>query len=85
MKDRGTLTTREQTRVLELQRMERGEMTAAEAATVLEVSVRQVRRLLAVDRQEGGTALAHGNRGRRPAHVIPAEVRQQVLALATTQ
>jgi predicted ArsR family transcriptional regulator len=47
MKDRVTLTTREQTRVLVLQRLERSEMTAAEAATVLEVSVRQVRRLLA--------------------------------------
>ena len=40
MKDRVTLTTREQKRVLVLQRMERGEMTAAEAATVLAVSVR---------------------------------------------
>ena len=47
MKERLTLTTREQKRVLVLQRMERAEMTAAEAAGVLEVSVRQVRRLLA--------------------------------------
>ena len=84
MKDRVTLTTREQKRVLVLQRMERGEMTAAEAATVLEVSVRQVRRLLAGYRQEGVAALAHGNRGRTPVHSIPPEVRQQVLALATT-
>jgi hypothetical protein len=36
-----------------------------EAAVVLEVSVRQVRRLLAAYRQEGVAALAHGNRGRR--------------------
>ena len=47
MKDRVTLTTREQKRVLVLQRMERGEMPAAEAAVLLEVSVRQVCRLLA--------------------------------------
>jgi predicted ArsR family transcriptional regulator len=46
MKDRVTLTTREQKRGLVLQRMERAEMTAAEAATVLAVSVWQVRRLL---------------------------------------
>jgi transposase len=85
MKDRVTLTTREQKRVLVLQRMERGEMTAAEAATVVAVSVRQVRRLLAGYRREGVAALAHGNRGRRPAHVIPPQVRQQVLAVATTQ
>jgi transposase len=84
MKDRVTLTTREQTRVLVLQRMERGEMTAAEAATVLAVSVRQVRRLLAAYRQEGVTALAHGNRGRTPGHTLPPQIRQQVLARATT-
>src|SRR5919199_2711854 len=84
MKDRVTLTTREQTRVLVLQRLERGEMTAAEAATVLAVSVRQVRRLLAAYRQEVVAALAHGNRGRTPGHTITAEVRQQVLARATT-
>src|SRR5919202_2600335 len=84
MKDRVTLTPREQTRVLVLQRLERGEMTAAEAATVLAVSVRQVRRLLAGYRQEGVAALAHGNRGRTPRHTIPPRVRQQVLARATT-
>src|SRR5918912_3094290 len=84
MKDRVTLTTREQTRVLVLQRLERGAMTAAEAATVLAVAVRQVRRRLAAYRQEGVAALAHGNRGRTPGHTIPAEVRQQVLARATT-
>src|SRR5207244_9794163 len=85
MKDRVTLTTREQKRVLVLQRMERAEMTAAEAATVLEVSVRQVRRLVAAYRQEGVAALAHGNRSRTPRHAVPPEVRAQVLALATTQ
>jgi hypothetical protein len=40
---------------------------------------------LAAYRQEGVVALAHDNRGRTPAHIIPVEVRQQVLALATTQ
>jgi transposase len=84
MKDRVTLTTREQKRVLVLQRMERGEMTAAEAATVLAVSVRQVRRLLAAYRQQGVAALAHGNRGRTPGHTIRPQIRQQVLARATT-
>jgi hypothetical protein len=58
MKDRVTLTTREPKRVLVLQRMERGAMTAVKAAVVLEVSVRQVRRLLVAYRQEGVAALA---------------------------
>ena len=84
MKDRVTLTTRKQKRVLVRQRMERGAMTAAEVATVLAVSVRQVRRLLAAYRQERVAALAHGHRGRTPVHTILPQVRQQVLARTTT-
>ncbi len=74
----------EQKRLLVLNRMERSEMTAAEAAGVLEVSVRQVRRLSAAYRKEGASALAHGNRGRTPRHATAAAVRQQVLTVATT-
>jgi len=47
MKDRVTLTMQEQKRLLVLNRMERGEMTAVDAAGALAVSVRQVRRLVA--------------------------------------
>jgi len=84
MKDRVTLTMQEQKRLLVLNRMERGEMTAVDAAGALAVSVRQVRRLVATYRTDGASALAHGNRGRTPRRATPEEVRQQVLTVATT-
>jgi transposase len=59
-------------------------MTAAEAAGVLGISVRQVRRLLAGYRQEGVAALAHGNRGQQPAHTLDAAIRERVVVLAQT-
>ena len=55
---------------------------APQAAEVLALSLRQVRRLLAAYRQEGVAALAHGNRGRAPHNRLKAELRQQVLTLA---
>lgn len=76
------LTGKEQQRIVVLNRIERGELSAAAGAEVLQRSLRQVRRLLAAYRKEGVAAIAHGNRGRRPAHAVDAAVREQVIALA---
>jgi len=78
------LNTQEQKRVMVLNRLLVGELTAAEAAVLLTLSERQVRRLLAAYRKEGAAALAHGNRGSKPVHSISEEVRRQVIELATT-
>jgi transposase len=85
MKETVTLTHFEQPRVLVLNRILEGQLTAAEAAQVLSLSVRRVRRLLAADREDGVAALAHGNRGRVPAHTIPPALRQQIILLAQTR
>lgn len=77
-----SLNAKEQQRVMVLNRLERREVTAAEAAELVGVSVRHVRRLLARYRQEGVAAMAHGNRGRPPAHAIDPAVQAQVIALA---
>ncbi|HEY7067961.1 MAG TPA: ISNCY family transposase [Chloroflexota bacterium] len=61
-----------------------GHSTVAEAAASLGLSQRQVRRVLAAYQREGAAALAHGNRGRRPAHATTREVARQVVALAQT-
>jgi transposase len=53
-----------------------------EAAEVLTLSLRHVRRLLAAYRNEGAAALAHGNRGRRPHNALDAKLKEQVLTLA---
>ena len=84
MKESVTLTRKEQTRGLVLGKIDRGEMTAREAALLLEVSLRQVRRLLAAYRTEGAAALAHGNRGRVPVHAVDEGVRQRVVELASS-
>jgi transposase len=65
-----------------LNRVERGELVGQQAAALVGVSLRQVRRLLAAYRREGVAALAHGNRGRPPVHRIPEETRKRVVALA---
>jgi transposase len=79
-----TLTERDQIRVLTLNRLERGDLTAAEAAAQLGVSVRQVRRILAAYRKEGAAAIPHGNRGRQPKHTVAAGLRRRVAELART-
>ncbi|HEX6506116.1 MAG TPA: ISNCY family transposase [Chloroflexota bacterium] len=76
------MTPQEQTRVKMLNEVNEGVLTAREAAGLLGVSLRQVRRLLAAYRREGVAAIAHGNRGRRPSHTIDVPTREQVRALA---
>ena len=55
----------------------------AEAATLIGVSERQVRRLLAAYQGERPRGIVHGNRGRAPAHATSPELRAQVIALAS--
>ena len=74
----------EQQRLVVLNRVLVGDLTAAEAATALARSVRQGRRMLAAYRKEGAAALAHGNRGRRPIHALDAALAERVLVLART-
>jgi transposase len=78
-----TLNQQEQRRVIVLTEVVSGAVSVAAAATCLQVSERHTKRLLAAFRRGGVAALAHGNRGRQPAHTLPMEVRQQVITLAT--
>ncbi|TMC24412.1 MAG: helix-turn-helix domain-containing protein [Chloroflexi bacterium] len=84
MRETITLNTHEQKRVMVLNRLLAGQLTATEAAVLLTLSERQVRRLLAAYRKEGAAALAHGNRGKKPKQRISDKVRHQVIAHATT-
>lgn len=78
------LDARAQRRLYVLNHVLTGGLTAGEAARVLGLSVRQVRRLLKRYRADDAKGLLHGNQGRRPAHRIPDEIRQRVIVLATT-
>ena len=80
-----SLTREELRRIEVLSRVDGGLLTGSEAAKLLELSVRQVRRILAAYRKEGPAALAHGNRGHKPKHAISEETKARVVELAKTK
>src|SRR3989304_5472912 len=82
--ERVTLNQKEQKRLMVLNRVGGGRLGGREAADILGLSVRQVRRLLAGYRVDGAAALAHGNRGRKPWHARDDGVRRSVVELAST-
>jgi transposase len=84
MREQVILTVKEQQRLLVLTEIDAGRITGQEAAQLMGLSVRQVRRLLAAYRQHGVEAVAHGNRGRAATRRTPEVVRDQVLLLART-
>jgi transposase len=59
-----------------------GRITGQEAADVLGLSLRHIRRLNAAYRKEGAAVLAHGNRGKRSHRRIPEAVEEEIVALA---
>jgi hypothetical protein len=66
-------------------RVAAGKMTMQEAATVLGLTVRQVRRMRRRVEQEGRAGLAHGNRGRQPVNKLAPDVQARVLKLRRTR
>jgi len=82
MKEMVTLNREEQRRLAVLNQVERGKMMGREAAEVLGLSLRHVRRILAAYRKEGAAALAHGNRGRKPHHALDNSLKKRILELA---
>jgi len=84
MKEIVTLNKKEQRRLVVLNQVETGKMIGREAAGLLDLSLRHVRRILAAYKKEGAAALAHGNRGRKPYHALDGSLRKQVLELAQT-
>ncbi len=84
-KDRQTPPdARAQHRAYVLNHVLTGGLTAGEAARVLGLSVREVRRLLKRYRADDAAGLVHGNRERTPAHRVPAAIRELAIELATT-
>ena len=79
------MTQQEQARLQVLNNLLAGYMTTEQAATLMGVSTRHTRRILAAYRQEGAAALAHGNRGRRPANATPKTTADATVGLARTR
>jgi transposase len=79
-----TLDGRAQQRLYVLNHVVAAELTIEEAARVLRLSSRQVRRLVERYRAGGPAALVHGNRGRRPANRVDDDRRARLIELART-
>ena len=69
-----TLNQREQARLQVLNSVMEYQLPRAQAAEILGISERQVRRILAAYRRDGAAALVHGNRGRKPRNSVPDDV-----------
>jgi transposase len=82
-KETFSMSLKENSRLIVLASVDRGELSVEKAAELLKRSVRQTKRLLRAWREAGATALVHGNRGRVPVNVLSAEARRQVIALLT--
>ena len=78
-----TMTQREIVRMEVVQALEAGHMIGREAATLLGVSERQVKRLRKAYREGGATGLVHGNRGKASPHRTPKAVEEQIAALVS--
>ena len=77
-----TLSQREETRIQVLNKVLEGELKVREAAKLLGISERHGWRILRAYRRDGPAAVAHGNRGRRPANAFAEELKARVLELA---
>ena len=76
------MSKREQRRAFVLTRLVSEELGVDEAARLLGLSERSVRRLRAVMEREGPTGLAHGNRGRASPRRLDEAMRARILELA---
>ena len=79
------LTQQEQAKLQVLNNLLAGYMTTEQAAILMGVSTRHTRRILAAYREKGASAIAHGNRGRRPANCTPSTLAIEAVRLARTQ
>ena len=76
------MTTKEQSRIQVLNGVMEGKVRVAKASGLMGVSERHGWRLLAAYRKEGPAAIAHGNRGRKPATTTCPRTQQRVMELA---
>ena len=76
------MNPKEQTRLQVLNSLMAEHMTLDQAATLMGVSTRHTRRILAAYRERGAASVAHGHRGRRAPNATPEAVLADVVHLA---
>jgi transposase len=85
MRERLTLSAREQQRTEVVSRWLAGILTTHEAVLLLGCSERTAWRLRAAMLRDGAAGLAHGNRGRPSHRRLPEQVAERIALLATTE
>ena len=80
-----TLTPKEQTRLKILNSLLAEHMTLDQAATLMGVSPRHTRRILAAYQEKGAAAVAHGHRRRKPPNATSEAIIADVVHLARTK
>jgi transposase len=81
-KVRYLMTKKELVRVHVIKSLIEDKMTSRDAAEVLNLSERQIKRLKAGVKKDGEVFVIHKNRGRKPKHTIPGEIRDKIVFLA---
>jgi transposase len=79
------MSAKELSRLEVMHRLSEKRMSQKEAGRILNVSVRQVKRLLKAYRQQGAAGLVSKHRGRRSNNRLPEEVKQKALNLLKTK
>jgi transposase len=77
-----TLSQKELQRIKVVENAVEGRLSVSEAAELLQLSSRQVKRLKAKFDTDDAGWVHHGNQGRQPVHAIPEEIRSRVIELA---
>ena len=75
------MSRRQWKRLEAVERLSRGELTTTQAAQVLGMGVRQVRRMRRAVEKQGAQGLVHGNTGRSPKHRVAKQVRERIVKL----
>lgn len=79
------MTSTDQQRTIILTKLHVGKLRIAEAATLMQLSERQVWRLKRAFQRDGPAALVHGNRGRASPRRLADETRRRIVELASTR
>jgi transposase len=79
------MSVKELNRLEVMQRLSEKQMSQKEAGNILDLSVRQIKRLLKAYRQQGAAGLVSNHRGRKSNNRLAAEVKKQALNLLKTK
>lgn len=79
------MSAKELSRLEVMQRISRKQMSQKEAGRILDVSTRQIKRLLKTYREKGAAGLVSKHRGRKANNCLAEEVKRKALSLLKTK